>query len=314
MKMVIIEPLGVEKELLLSMVSEKLKDQMEVIYYDTRTTDTQELIKRGKDADIIVVSNLPLNAEVITGCPKLKLLSVAFTGIDHIAIDTCNKNGIIVCNCAGYSTAAVADLVFGMLISLYRKIAECDKVCRKEGTKDGLVGFELEGKKFGIIGTGAIGMHVAHIAKAFGCEVYAYSRTIKEETGITYVDLETLLKTCDIVSLHVPLSEETRGLIDKEKLDLMKENAVLINTARGPVVDSGALANALRERKIAGACIDVFETEPPILSDHPLLQVSNVIVTPHVAFATKEALVKRVDIVLENVKKYLQGHPQNVKN
>ena len=153
MKMVIIEPLGVEKELLLSMVSEKLKDQMEVIYYDTRTTDTQELIKRGKDADIIVVSNLPLNAEVITGCPKLKLLSVAFTGIDHIAIDTCNKNGIIVCNCAGYSTAAVADLVFGMLISLYRKIAECDKVCRKEGTKDGLVGFELEGKKFGIIGT-----------------------------------------------------------------------------------------------------------------------------------------------------------------
>lgn len=314
MKMVVIEPLGVEKEQLLSMISEKLKDQVEIVCYDTRTTDTEELIQRGKDADIIVVSNLPLNAEVINGCPKLKLLSVAFTGIDHIAMDACRKNGVTVCNCAGYSTAAVADLVFGMLISLYRKIAECDKACRKNGTKDGLIGFELEGKKFGIIGTGTIGMRVAHIAEAFGCEVYAYSRTIKEETGITYMDLETLLQTCDIVSLHVPLNEETRGLIDKEKLDLMKKNAVLINTARGPVVDSDALADALQEGKIAGACIDVFEKEPPISEDHPLLQVPNVVVTPHVAFATKEALVKRADIVFENVKKYLQGHPQNVQN
>lgn len=314
MKMVVIEPLGVEKEQLLSMISEKLKDQVEIVYYDTRTTDTEELVQRGKDADIIVVSNLPLNAEVINGCSKLKLLSVAFTGIDHIAMDACRKNGVTVCNCAGYSTAAVADLVFGMLISLYRKIAECDKACRKNGTKDGLIGFELEGKKFGIIGTGAIGMRVAHIAEAFGCEVYAYSRTIKEETGITYMDLETLLQTCDIVSLHVPLNEETRGLINKEKLDLMKKNAVLINTARGPVVDSEALADALQEGKIAGACIDVFEKEPPISEDHPLLQAPNVVVTPHVAFATKEALVKRADIVFENVKKYLQGHPQNVQN
>lgn len=312
MKMVIIEPLGVEKEKLLHMAEECLGTEVEIVYYDTKTTDTKELIERGKDAEIIVVSNLPLNSEVIEGCAKLKLLSVAFTGVDHIALETCKKNGVMVCNCAGYSTAAVADLVFGMLITLYRNVLSCDAVCRQEGTKDGLIGFELEGKKFGVVGTGAIGMRVAKIAQAFGCEVYAYSRTVKEEPGIQYVDLETLLRTCDIVSLHTPLNEQTKGLINKENLAYMKKNAVLINTARGPVVDSEALAEALKEGKIAGACVDVFEKEPPIKKEHPLLQAPNTLVTPHVAFATKEALVKRAVIVFENVKKYLNGEPQNV--
>ena len=121
-----------------------LYTSVEIVYYPTRTTDTKDLIERGKDADIIAVSNLPLNSEVIDGCKKLKLLSVAFTGVDHIAMDACAKNGVTVCNCAGYSTAAVADLVFGMLISLYRNIIPCNEVTRNEGTKDGLVGFELE--------------------------------------------------------------------------------------------------------------------------------------------------------------------------
>ena len=158
MKLVIIEPLGVEKERLLSMAAEQLPKEIEVVYYDTRVTDTKALIERGKDANIIAVSNLPLNAEVIDGCKNLKMLSVAFTGIDHIAMDACRKNGVLVSNCAGYSTAAVADLVFGMLISLYRNIPACDEAVRREGTKDGLIGFELEGKKFGVIGTGAIGL------------------------------------------------------------------------------------------------------------------------------------------------------------
>lgn len=310
--MVIIEPLGVEKEKLLSMARAALGEQVEIVYYDTKTTDTEELIERGKDAEIIVVSNLPLFAEVIEGCKKLKLLSVAFTGVDHIAMDTCRKNGVMVCNCAGYSTAAVADLVFGMLISLYRNLAACDDACRKEGTKDGLIGFELEGKKFGVVGTGAIGMRVARIAKAFGCEVYAYSRTVKDEPGVTYVDLDTLLRTCDIVSLHTPLNEQTRGLIHAGNLAHMKKTAVLINTARGAVVDADALAKALEEGQIAGACIDVFEKEPPIAADYPLLAAPHTLVTPHVAFATKEALVKRAVIVFENVKKYLEGTAQNV--
>lgn len=312
MKLVIIEPLGVEQEKLLSMAAEQLPESVEVVYYDTRVTDTETLIERGKDADIIAVSNLPLNADVIDGCKNLKMLSVAFTGVDHIALDACRRNGVLVSNCAGYSTAAVADLVFGLLISLYRNIPACNEVVRREGTKDGLVGFELEGKKFGVVGTGAIGLRVAAIAQAFGCEVLAYSRTKKDVPGITYTDLNTLLSQCDIVSLHTPLNDSTRGLIGKEQLALMKKNAVLINTARGPVVDSQALAEALNEERIAGACIDVFETEPPVKKDHPLLNAKHVIATPHAAFATKEALVKRAVIVFDNITAWLNNAPQNV--
>lgn len=312
MKMVIIEPLGVEKERVLSMAGEALGDSVDIVYYDTKTTDTEELIERGKDAEIIVTANNPMNAEVIHGCRKLKLLSVAFTGVDHIAMDACREDGVTVCNCAGYSTAAVSDLVFGMLISLYRNIAACDKATRSGGTKDGLIGCELEGKKFGVVGTGAIGMNVAKIADAFGCEVYAYSRTVKDVPYITYVDLDTLMSTCDIISLHVPSNAQTKGMISREKIALMKKNAVLINLARGPILDSQALADALNEGKIAGACIDVYEMEPPIAEDHPLVTAKNTVLTPHVAFATKEAMVKRAVIVFENVKKYLEGKPQNV--
>lgn len=312
MKLVIIEPLGVENEKLLEIAEEKISKDVEIVYYDTRVTDTETLIERGKDADILVVANLPLSEEVIEGCEKLKLLSVAFTGVDHIPLELCKKKGICVCNCAGYSTAAVSDLVFGMLISLYRNIAACDHAVRQEGTKDGLVGFELEGKKFGVVGAGAIGTRVAHIAKAFGCEVYAYSRTKKEIEGVNFVSLQELLSVCDIVSLHVPLNGETTHLIDKEKLVWMKENAVLINTARGPVVDSEALAEALNEGKIAGACVDVFEKEPPVEVDHPLFHAKNILVTPHVAFATEEAMVKRAHIAFENVRAWENGKPQNV--
>lgn len=312
MKLVIIEPLGVEKEKLLSIAKEIMGDRVEIVYYDTRTTDTAELINRGKDADIIVEANLPLNAEVIKGFENCKLLSVAFTGIDHVAVDACKEKGIMICNCSGYSNAAVSDLVFGMLISMYRYISKCDEAVRNGKTKDGLVGFELEGKKFGIVGTGAIGMNVAKVAQAFGCDVYAYSRTIKEGTGIKYVSLDELMSTCDIISLHVPSNAETKHMINKEKIALMKKNAVLINLARGPVLDSQALADALNEERIAGACIDVFEMEPPIPSDHPLLNCKNTLLTPHVAFATKEAMVKRAYIVFDNVVKFLDGTPQNV--
>lgn len=312
MKLVIIEPLGVNDEKLLSMAKDMLPADLEIVYYNTRVTDTETLIERGHDADIIAVSNLPMNADVINGCKNLKMLSVAFTGVDHIAMDACKANGVLVSNCAGYSTAAVADLVFGMIIALYRNMIPCNDVVRKEGTKDGLVGFELEGKKFGVIGTGAIGLRTAAIANAFGCQVLAYSRTKKDIPGITYVDMDTLLSSCDIVSLHTPLNSDTRGLIGKEELAKMKPSAILINTSRGPVVDSAALADALNNGRLAGAGIDVFEAEPPIVKDHPLLTAKNVIATPHVAFATKEALEKRAIIVFDNVDKWLKGTPQNV--
>lgn len=312
MKLSILEPLGVEKDKLLKMCERAGGGNLEIAYYDTRILDSAVLVERSRDADIVILSNLPFKREVIEQCDSLKLILVAFTGVDHVAMDACRERGITVCNCAGYSTAAVADLVFGLLIALYRNILSCDRVVRTCGTKDGLVGYELEGKKFGVVGTGAIGIRVAKIAQAFGCEVLAYSRTKKPESGLTYVSMEELLANSDIVSLHVPLTDATRGLIGYDQLKLMKPNAVLINTARGPVVDSQALAQALKEGVIAGAGVDVFEIEPPIDPEHPLFYAPNLIATPHVAFATKEALYKRAVIVCDNLEKWLAGKPQNV--
>ena len=203
-------------------------------------------------------------------------------------------------------------MVFGFAIDLARNILLCDKSVRAGGTKNGLVGWELEGKKFGVIGVGAIGGRVCRIAAAFGCKVYAYSRTPKKIDGVEFVSLDELLETCDIISLHVPLNASTKGLIGKVQLVKMKRNAFLINTARGPVVDSEALAEALREGQIAGAAVDVFEMEPPVPQDHVLLHAPNLIATPHVAFASQQAFEKRAVIVCENVKRWLAGEPQNV--
>lgn len=312
MKLVIMEPLGVEEGTLLALAQEKLQDRVEIVCYDTRVTDTERLIERAKDADILAFSNLPFRREVLKHCDRLKMISVAFTGVDHVDMDYCRERNILVCNCAGYSNTAVSELVFGLVLSLYRRIISCNEAVRREKDKTGLVGLELEGKKFGVIGLGAIGSRTAMLAKAFGCEVYGYNRSRKEMDGVLMTDLDTLLEECDIVSLHVPLTDSTRGLIDAEKLALMKPDAILINTARGPVVDSQALADALTQGRIAGAAVDVFESEPPIASGHPLLCCPNLIATPHVAFATKEALYKRAVIVLDNIAEYLKGRPRNI--
>lgn len=311
MKIVVIEPLGVETSLIEELAA-VLSPKAELVCYDTRSEDTEELIRRGADADIIALANQQIPEEVITGWKQAKMIAVAFTGVDHIPLETCRKKNITVCNCAGYSTAAVSDLVFGMLISLYRNLESCGKGVRDRKTKDGLIGFELEGKNFGVIGTGAIGTRVLSIAQAFGCKTYAYSRTEKEIEGVTYTDLETLLSTCDIVSVHVPLTNETRGMLNAENLKLMKPSAVLINTARGPVVDAEALTSCLNDCLIAGACVDVFDIEPPLSKDMPLLQAKNLIATPHIGFATKEALVKRAKMVFENIQAFADGTPKNV--
>ena len=312
MKLVILEPLGVEQEKLLALAEEKLTDRVEIEAYDTRVTDADALAERAKDADIVVLSNLPFRREVMERCPNLKMISVAFTGVDHVDMDYCHERGILVSNCAGYSNTAVSELVFGLALSLYRRIIECDRAVRAGKDKTGLVGLELSGKKFGIIGMGAIGTRTAQLAKAFGCEVLGFNRSPRQIEGVRMTDLDTLLSECDIVSLHVPLTDETRGLIGERELSLMKPDAVLINTARGPVVDSRALAAALKEGRLAGAAVDVYETEPPIAQDHPLLTAPNVTATPHVAFATKEALYQRAAIVFDNVAGYLDGKPQNV--
>ena len=315
MKIVVMEPLGVALEKINALAAALQAAGHEFVYYTSKETQQDKLLERVQDADIIMLANQPLSAEIINACPKLKMLSVAFTGVDHVALDACRARNILVCNAAGYSTNAVAELTFGLAISVIRNIVPCDARCRKAGTKDGLVGFELFGKTFGVVGTGAIGARVAKIAAAFGCKVLAYSRTAKQElvdAGVQYVSLDELLAQSDFVSLHVPLTEATRGLINADAIAKMKQGAVLLNTARGPVVDSAALAEALNAGKLAGAGIDVFEGEPPIAEDHPLCSAKNTVLTPHVAFASREALETRADIVFANIEKWLNGAPQNV--
>ena len=315
MKIVVMEPLGVALEKINALAATLQAAGHEFVYYTSKETQQDKLLSRVQDADIIMLANQPLSAEIINGCPKLKMLSVAFTGVDHVALDACRARNILVCNAAGYSTNAVAELTFGLAISVIRNIVPCDARCRKAGTKDGLVGFELFGKTFGVVGTGAIGARVAKIAAAFGCKVLAYSRTAKQElvdAGVQYVSLDELLAQSDFVSLHVPLTDATRGLINADAIAKMKQGAVLLNTARGPVVDSAALAEALNAGKLAGAGIDVFEGEPPIAENHPLCSAKNTVLTPHVAFASREALETRADIVFANIEKWLNGAPQNV--
>ncbi len=312
MKLVFLEPLGISQESLETLVKDKIGDRMEVVFYPERREETEELIRRSQDADVVVLSNFPYRKEVMENCPNLKMVCVAFTGVDHVDVEYCRQRGIIVCNCAGYSTVAVADLVFGMVIDLARNIFPCNEAVRRGGTKDGLVGYELEGKVFGVVGLGAIGQRVARIANAFGCKVIAYNRSQKQVEGVTQTELNTLLAESDIVSLHVPLSDTTRGMIGKEELGKMKNSAFLINTARGPVVDSEALAWALENHQIAGAAVDVFEKEPPIDPGNMLFKAPNLIATPHVAFATAQAFEKRAVIVCDNIAGWLEGNPINV--
>ena len=244
------------------------------------------------------------------------MIAVAFTGVDHIPMELCRERGITVCNAQGYCTHAVAELTFGLAIACMRQILACDTLTRTEKTKAGHIGNELYGKTFGIVGTGAIGSCVARIAGAFGCRVLGYSRSQRQEAleaGVEYTDLKDLLQRSDIVSLHVPLTAETRHLIDREKVGCMKPGAVLINVARGDVVDSDALAEALNDGRLGAAGIDVFEQEPPVDAGHPLLHAKNTVVTPHVAFATKESMINRAEIVRDTIAAWLSGNPVNVK-
>ncbi len=268
--------------------------------------------ERSRNADVLMLANMPLDGSVIQEAPNLKLIDVAFTGVDHIPVAEAKERGITVCNASGYATQAVAELCIGFMIQLLRHVNQTEARCRSGGTKDGLIGGLLRGKTVGIIGAGAIGRRTAALCKAFGCKVIAYSRSTVSDPAIDeQVPLEELLRRSDVVSLHCPLTPETRGMIGRAELSVMKSTAVLINTARGAVVDSEALAEALSGGTLGGAACDVFETEPPLPADHPLFRSPNTIVTPHIAFASKESLEQRVEIVFDNLDAWLDGHPKN---
>lgn len=313
MNIVLLEKLGISDELL-EMYANRLRNQGHTFTAYERSADTETIIERAEDADVLMLANMPLPGAVINACSKLKFIDVAFTGVDHIDLESARKRGIAVSNASGYSNESVAELVLGMAIQLFRNIPAVEKRCREQGTKEGLVGRELKGHTVGIIGYGAIGSRVAELFNAFGCNIQVYSRSKKEQVPdyVQYVTLEQLLKSSDIVTLHCPLNDETRGMIDEAELSLMKEGAILINAARGPIVNSEALADALRSGKIGGAGIDVFETEPPIAADHPLLMAPNCRVTPHVAFATEESMKLRAEIVFDSLDKWMSGNQINI--
>ena len=310
----LLESLGIPAELLKS-YADKLEAKGHTFAAYEKNTDAQVQIDRAKDADVIMIANMPLKGEVIRACKNLKFINVAFTGVDHVDLAAAKEMGVKVSNASGYSTQSVAELALGMMLSLLRNVPQVEERCRAGKTKDGLVGTELRGKTVGIVGAGAIGQNTGRLCKAFGCKVIAYNHRPKQAAEGTideFVDLDTLTRESDIISLNCPLNDSTRGMFDAERIAMMKKTAILINVARGPVVDSRALADALNEGRIAGAGIDVFETEPPLDVNHPLLHTPNTIVTPHVAFASKESMALRAQIVFDSLDSFLAGKQVNV--
>lgn len=314
MKIVLLESLGIPAELLKS-YADKLESKGHTFAAYEKNTDAQVQIDRAQDADVIMIANMPLKGEVIRACKNLKFINVAFTGVDHVDLAAAKEMGVKVSNASGYSTQSVAELALGMMLSLLRNVPQVEERCRAGKTKDGLVGTELRGKTVGIVGAGAIGQNTGRLCKAFGCKVIAYNHRPKQAAEGTideFVDLDTLTRESDIISLNCPLNDSTRGMFDFGRIAMMKKTAILINVARGPVVDSRALADALNEGRIAGAGIDVFETEPPLDVNHPLLHTPNTIVTPHVAFASKESMALRAQIVFDSLDSFLAGKQVNV--
>lgn len=315
MKITLLEPLGIPADVLADYAARLEAKGHTFTSYDTKTADPAELTARTGDSDIAIIANTPYPSAVIEAAPQLKLLDVAFTGIDHVGLDACKAKGVTVCNAAGYSTQCVAELAIGLAVGCLRSLPACDAATRSGGVGGPLRGREIAGRTVGIVGTGAIGTRTAQLFLAFGAKVIAYSRTEREDVkamGVAYVPLEQLMRESDIVSLHVPNNAETRGMISRELIALMKPTAIMLNVARGAVMDNGALAEALTAGRLAGAGIDVFDREPPIPADDPLLHAPHTVLTPHVAFATDESMLRRAEIVFRNVEAYLDGQPENV--
>jgi len=314
MKIVLMEPLSVSESKIASLAGTLTAAGHEFTAYDTVAEDVPTMIERAQDADVLMIANHPLPGAVIEKCSKIQYISVAFVGIDHIDTAACKARNIHISNAAGYCDDAVAELALGLALDCLRNITTVDGIARKGGTKAGFAGHELKGKTVGIIGTGGTGCRVAELYKAFGCRLLGYSRTEKaraREIGITYVTLEELLRESDIVSIHTPLTGATRNMINSDRIAMMKPGAIFINTARGAVADSAALAEALKSGKLGAVGTDVFETEPPLPSDHPFLGAPRTVLTPHVAFATIESLERRAEITFDNVTKWFEGTLQN---
>ena len=311
-KIVIMESLGISAEELAARKA-PFEAQGHVFVDYPKTTDPAKLIEEAKDADAMILANMPMPTDVLRKCDKLKFIDVAFTGVDHVGLDAAKEKNIAVSNASGYSNEAVSELVIGTTLSLARNLRSVEDRCREGKDKTGLVGWEIKGKTVGIIGLGKIGTRTAELFHAFGATVLAQSRTHHDGIAeyIEQVTQEELLRRSDIVVLHCPLNDSTRGMINAEKLAMMKPTALLVNVARGPVVVEKDLAVALENGVIAGAAIDVFDKEPPLDTASPILHAPNCLVTPHVAFATQQSMSLRAEIVFDNLAKWMEGHQIN---
>lgn len=299
------------------------EDLGEVTYYENTVT-AEEVRERVKDADIIIANKAPMNEESLKDAPNVKLITVFATGYDNVDLEYCTNRGILVENIVNYSTAMVAQHTFTLALALYEKLPHYDNYVKSKTYQNqrrfsnfDVPFHEVAGKTWGIIGMGNIGQRVAKIATAFGANVIFYSVTGKSKIAdYPQVDFDTLLKESDILSLHCPLSDLTRNLIDYEALCKMKPEALLINVARGPVVNNTDLARALNEGVIAGAGLDVLEKEP-ITADNPLSDITDsnrLIITPHLAWASVEARIRCVEEVRKNINAFLNGNERNVVN
>ena len=309
------------KVIIADQINEKgIKELEDVADVVVNTSITQEeLINEIKDFDAIIVrSRTKVTRAVIEAAQKLKIIARAGVGVDNVDMAAATEKGIMVVNAPESTSITVAEHTMGLIMTLIRKISIADKSV-KEGKweKSRFMGIELNGKTLGIIGLGRIGTQVSIRAKAFGMEILVYDPYVTEEAGaeigVRVVDLEYLLKNADVMTIHVPLTPETKHLISKKEFEMMKENAFIVNCARGGIINEDDLYEALKNNRIGGAGLDVFEIEPP--KDSPLLTLDNIVVTPHIAASTKEAQRDAAIIVANEVKKVLMGEaPKNVLN
>lgn len=277
-------------------------------------TAPEEVADRIRDVEVIILNKVKLNGKNLAHATNLKLICVAATGYDNIDVDYCRRRGIAVCNVLGYSTDSVAQLTVAMVLELVLHLPEMTGYVRSGAyTASGVANrlspafHELAGKTWGIVGAGNIGKKVARIADAFGCRVLVCRRRLDPDYPTT--DIDTLCREADIISVHTPLTEETRGLISRERIAAMKRGMILVNVARGAVADEAALADALREGQIGGLGVDVYSAEP-MPEDHPLFAVRelpNVCFTPHMAWGAVESRQRCVDEMAENIAAFCRG-------
>ena len=277
-----------------------------------------ETVARAAEADMVLTNKVVVSREVMDQLPHLKYIGVLATGYNVVDIEAAHQRGITVTNVPAYSTESVAQMVFAHLLTVTNRTehyAQENRQGRWSRNADfcywDFSHMELAGKTFGIVGLGNIGRRVAEIALAFGMKVKAVSSKTTLPAGIEKVSLEALLATADVLSLHCPLTDSTRHLINADTLAKMKSSAILINTGRGPLIDDQAVADALAEGRLAAFCADVLTQEPP-LADNPLLKLPNAFITPHIAWASKEARVRLIQVATNNVRAFLSGTPQNV--